>query len=107
VKLERKVGDYATAAAAVQLTLSATGTVERIGIGLTNVGPVPIHAVDAAKKITGKKPDAALIADVAKAAAAQTSPNADRRGAVEYKREMARVLCARALTKALERAGGR
>lgn len=107
VKLERKVGDYATAAAAVQVTLSAAGTVERIGIGLTNLGPMPIHARDAEKLITGKKPDAAAIAAVAAAAAKQTAPNADRRGAVEYKREMARVLCGRALAKALERAGGR
>jgi len=106
VKLERKVGDYATAAAAAQLTLSASGTVDKLGLALTNLGPVPVHATAAAQKLVGKKPDAAGIAAVARAAADQTTPNADRRGAVEYKREMARVLATRALLKALERAGG-
>src|SRR6516162_6568781 len=43
-KLERKVGDFATAAAAVQLTLGAGGEVERAGIGLTNAGPTPVKA---------------------------------------------------------------
>jgi carbon-monoxide dehydrogenase medium subunit len=107
VKLERKVGDYATAAAAVQLTLNAGGAVERAGIALTNAGPTPIKVVEAEKHLAGKKPDAALIADAARLAARAASPNADRRGSVEYKREMARVLTARALKKALERAGGR
>jgi carbon-monoxide dehydrogenase medium subunit len=106
VKLERKVGDYATAAAAAQVTLAANGTVERVGLALTNVGSVPIHATDAAKGLVGKKPDAAAIGDAARKAAQAASPSADRRGSVEYKREMARVLATRALTKAIERAGG-
>ena len=107
VKLERKVGDYATAAAAVQLTLAANGTIEQIGMGLTNLGPVPIKAEAAEKSLLGKKPDAAAIAEASRLAAAATSPNADRRGSVEYKRNMARVLTGRALKIALERAGGR
>ncbi len=106
VKLERKVGDYATAAAAAQVTLGAGGAVERVGLALTNVGSVPVHATAAAAYLTGKKPDAAVIAETARQAAQAASPSADRRGAVEYKREMARVLCGRALTKAIERAGG-
>lgn len=106
VKLERKVGDYATAAAAAQVTLGAGGAVERVGLALTNVGSVPVHATAAAAYLTGKKPDAAAIAETARQAAQAASPSADRRGAVEYKREMARVLCGRALTKAIERAGG-
>ena len=104
VKLERKVGDFATAAAAVQVTLAAGGEVERIGIALTNAGPTPIRAAEAEQLLTGKTPNDELIADAARRAAAATSPNADRRGAVEYKREMARVLTARALQKALQRA---
>src|SRR5713101_7218026 len=44
LKLERKVGDFATAAVAVQLTLSQNGICEHVGIGLTNVGPTPIKA---------------------------------------------------------------
>jgi aerobic carbon-monoxide dehydrogenase medium subunit len=107
VKLERKVGDFATAAAAAQVTLAADGTVERAGIALTAAGPTPIRAVEAEKFLQKKQPDAKTIAEAAKLAGQATSPSADRRGSVEYKREMARVLTARALTKAVERAGGR
>jgi carbon-monoxide dehydrogenase medium subunit len=107
VKLERKVGDFATAAVAAQLTLGAGGDVERAGIGLTAVGPTPIKATEAEQFLLKKKPDQATIAEASRLAAAAASPTADRRGAVEYKREMARVLTARALTRAVERAGGR
>jgi aerobic carbon-monoxide dehydrogenase medium subunit len=107
VKLERKVGDFATAAAAVQVTLSAGGEVERVGIGLTAAGPTPIRATAAEQFLLNKKPDSATIAEASRLAAAATDPTADRRGAVQYKREMARVLTARALNKAIERAGGR
>lgn len=104
VKLERKVGDFATAAAAVQLTLSAAGTVEQVGIALTNAGPTPVRASDAQSFLTGKVPGAEQIAEASRLAAAAASPSADRRGAVEYKREMARVLTARALKRAIARA---
>jgi carbon-monoxide dehydrogenase medium subunit len=107
LKLERKVGDYATAGAAVQLTLDPKGSVERVGIGLTNVGPTPIKASDAEKFLAGKRPDAATLAEAAQRASKAASPSADRRGSVEYKREMARVLTGRALKIAVERAGGR
>ncbi len=107
VKLERKVGDFATAAAAAQVTLAKDGTVEKAGIGLTAVGPTPIHATDAQSYLEGKKPDEAAVAEAARLAAQATSPTADRRGSVEYKREMVRVLTARALNKAIQRAGGK
>jgi carbon-monoxide dehydrogenase medium subunit len=107
VKLERKVGDFATAAAAAEVTLGADGTVERAGIGLTAAGPMPIEAVEAERFLRGKKPDDGAIREAARLAAAATSPSADRRGSVEYKREMARVLTGRALRKAVERAGGK
>jgi carbon-monoxide dehydrogenase medium subunit len=106
VKLERKVGDFATAAAAAQITLGKDGTVERAGIALTNAGPTPVKATDAEAYLKGKKPDDAAIAEAARRASQAASPTADRRGSVEYKREMARVLAARALTKAVQRAGG-
>jgi aerobic carbon-monoxide dehydrogenase medium subunit len=115
VKLERKVGDFATAAAAVQLTLKGGvveltlkgGVVERVGIGLTSVAPVPLKAVQAEAYLTGKTPDGAALAETGRLAAAASAPTADRRGAVDYKREMARVLTVRALRKAVERAGGK
>ena len=107
VKLERKVGDFATAAAAAQVTLGPGGEVERAGIGLTAAGPMPIKATEAEGFLVRKRPDAATIAEAARLAGAAAAPTADRRGSVEYKREMARVLTARALTRAIERAGGR
>jgi carbon-monoxide dehydrogenase medium subunit len=106
-KLKRKTGDFAVAAAAVQVTLDAKGAVERAGIGLTNAGLTPVEAVDAAKYLAGKMPDEKTIAEAAKLAAAKSSPGADRRGSAEYKREMARVLTGRALRRAVQRAGGK
>jgi carbon-monoxide dehydrogenase medium subunit len=106
VKFERKVGDYATAAAAAYLTLGASGLVEQVGLALTNVGPVAVRASAAEKGLIGKKPDGAALGEAAKAAAQVTSPNPDRRGATDYKKEMARVLAVRALKKATQRAGG-
>jgi len=106
VKLERKVGDFATAGAAAQLTLSG-GVIERAGLGLTAMGPVPVKAADAEKFLAGKAPDEAAFAEAGRLAAAATRPTADRRGAVDYKKEMARVLTVRALRKAARRAGGK
>ncbi|MDH3672434.1 MAG: xanthine dehydrogenase family protein subunit M [Gammaproteobacteria bacterium] len=106
VKLERKVGDLATAATAAQVTLGKNGEVERAGIGLTNAGPTPIKATQAENYLQGKKPDDTAITEAARLAAQATAPTVDRRGSVEYKREMARVLTARALTQAVQWAGG-
>jgi len=103
-KLKRKTGDFAAAAVAVQLSLNANGTVARVGIALTNAGPTPVEAVKAMEFLRGKTLDEKTIAEAAKLAAQAASPSADRRGSVEYKREMARVLAGRALRAALERA---
>jgi carbon-monoxide dehydrogenase medium subunit len=107
VKLERKVGDFATAAAAAQVTLTPSGVLDRVGLALTSVGPVPVRSKEAEDTLVGKRPSDALVAEAARRAAEASSPSADRRGSVEYKREMARVMAVRALKKALERAGGR
>jgi aerobic carbon-monoxide dehydrogenase medium subunit len=107
VKLERKVGDYATAAAAAQVTLgAAAGAIETVGLALTNAGPVPIQAAAAEQYLTGKTPSAAAIAEAGRLAAQATQPNADRLGSADYKREMARVQAVRALSLAIQRAGG-
>ncbi len=107
MKLKRKTGDFAVAAAAVQLTLDAKGAVARAGIALTNAGPTPIEASEAIKFVTGKTLSDALVAEAASIAAKKSAPSADRRGSVEYKQDMARVMTARALKLALARAGGR
>ena len=106
VKLERKVGDYAVAGSAVQLSLAGDGTVASAGIGLTNLGIAPIRATAGEDALTGQAPSGDAIAAAAQAAADATEPIADRRGSVEYKQNMARVLTARAIRKALARAGG-
>ena len=102
VKLERKVGDFATAASAVQLTLGAGGEVASAGIGLTNAGPTPLRATNAEQYLIGKQPGADVIAEAARLASTIAMPSADRRGAIEYKRQMARVLTARALQRAIQ-----
>jgi len=104
-KLERKVGDFATAAAAIQLTLDGGGAVQKIGIGLTNVGPTPIKARKAEEFLKGKKPDAAAIAQAGQLAADEAQPSSDLRGPAEYKKGLVKELTKRALTRALERAG--
>lgn len=104
-KLERKVGDFATAAVAVQLTLDASGTVQKIGIGMTNVGPTPLRAKKAEAALTGKKPDQTTIEQAAKLAADESQPSSDLRGPAEYKRGLIKEFTRRAIAKALERAG--
>jgi aerobic carbon-monoxide dehydrogenase medium subunit len=104
LKLERKVGDFATAAVAVQLTLSATGACERVGIGLTNVGLTPIQASRAEAALKGQRLDDAAIAQASRLAAEAAQPVDDLRGPAEYKKDLVRVLTARALRRALGRA---
>jgi carbon-monoxide dehydrogenase medium subunit len=106
LKLERKVGDFATAAVATQVTLDANGACERVGIGLTNVGPTPIKAKKAEAFLKGKRLEEGAIKQAAQLAAEEAQPTSDLRGPAEYKRDLVRVLTARALRKALERAGG-
>ena len=104
-KLERKVGDFATAAVAVQLTLDAQGACQKAGIGLTNVGATPIKARKAESSLQGKKLDDARIAEAAQLAADQAEPGADLRGPAEYKKGLVKELARRALVIARDRAG--
>jgi len=106
LKLERKVGDFATAAVAVQLALGANGACDQVGIGLTNVGLTPLKAGQAEAALRGTRPDEATIKHAAQLAGETAEPAADLRGPVEYKKDLVRVLTTRALRRALERAGG-
>jgi carbon-monoxide dehydrogenase medium subunit len=103
-KLKRKVGDYATAAAAVLLTMSG-GTVASCSIGLTNVAETPLWAEQAARILTGSTLDAASVKKAVTAAEAITSPASDGRGPAIYRTKMAGVMLARALARAKARAG--
>jgi len=102
-KLERKVGDFATAGVAAQLTLGKDDVCERAGIGLTNVGLTPVKARRAEEALRGKKIDGESIKRAAQLAAQESEPTADLRGSEEYKRDLVRVLAIRALNRALER----
>jgi aerobic carbon-monoxide dehydrogenase medium subunit len=102
-KLKRKIGDYATAAAAVVLTMNG-GRVAECSIGLTNVAATPLWAEEAAKIVTGSTLDAATVKQAVAAAEAITSPAADARGPAHYRTKMAGVMLARALAAAKARA---
>jgi len=102
-KLKRKVGDYATAAAAVVLAMSG-GKVETCAIGLTNVHETPLLAADAAKAVIGTNLDQAALKNAASAAEAIMSPAADARGPVEYRKHVGGIMVMRALQRAASRA---
>ncbi|MDH6235134.1 carbon-monoxide dehydrogenase medium subunit [Mesorhizobium soli] len=98
-KLKRKVGDYATAAAAVVLTMS-DGKVATCSIGLTNLSETPLLAEDAAQLVIGTALDDETLKKAAAAAEAIMSPAADGRGPVEYRKHVGGVMVARALKRA-------
>lgn len=103
-KLKRKVGDYATAAAAVILEI-VKGEVKYASIALTNVADTPLYAAQASQLITGTTLSDADIKAAAAAARTIAAPTADGRGTVEYKTAMAGVMVTRALELAKSRAG--
>jgi len=102
-KLERKVGDYATAGAAVQLTINDKGICTDIGIGLTNVSATPMRASRSEQLILNNQVTEENISAAAQLAAEDCSPSADLRGSEEYKRAMVAVLVKRMIRKAVER----
>ncbi len=104
-KLKRKIGDYATAGAAVVLTMKG-GKVESCSIGLTNVAETPLWAEEAAKILTGSALDTATVKRSVAAAEAITAPAEDARGPAQYRTKMAGVMLTRALTRAKSLARG-
>jgi len=103
VKLERKVGDYAIAGVAVQVTLEGD-VCHEAGLGLTNVGPKAIRPLEAERFLVGKRLDEDVLRQAADLAATAAEPVSDLRGPAEYKRAMVRTLTVRALRKAAQRA---
>ncbi len=104
-KIERKVGDYAVAAVAVQLEMDGD-TCTSARIGLTNVSPVPMRATGAEAAISGKALTEDAIRAAGEAAAAECDPSADLRGSEEYKRDLVRIITMRTIRTAAERAKG-
>ncbi|HET9907286.1 MAG TPA: xanthine dehydrogenase family protein subunit M [Anaerolineales bacterium] len=106
LKLERKVGDYATAAVAVQVELDEGGNFASVGIGLTNVGVTAIKATAAEEFLQGKAASDENIKEAAKLAAEAAQPIADVRGSEDYKRSLVKTYTVRALRLAVQRAKG-
>jgi aerobic carbon-monoxide dehydrogenase medium subunit len=104
-KIERKVGDFATASAAVQVTLNADGTIAAAGVALGALGPMALRVREAEKLLIGAKPSGDLIRAASREAENVAEPSADNRGSVEYKKAMAGVLVGRALHATFKRLG--
>ena len=100
-KLKRKTGDFAAAAVLLRLQ---SGLVAHVRIALTNVGPTPLRATRAEELLRGRKPDDALIVQVAGLAMSICAPSPDQRGDAEYKTAMAGEMTIRGLTTARRRA---
>ncbi len=101
LKLERKVGDYATVGVAVHLEFE-DGVVRRAGVGLTSVGPTNLKAREAEAVLTGQRLEDGVILEAARRAASEADPTSDVRGSAQYKREVVRVFVTRALRRARE-----
>ena len=103
LKLERKIGDFATAAVAVQVTLD-DGHVGQAGIGLTGVGATNLRATAAEDLLRGNEPTDEVVREAAALAAQAAEPQSDNRGTAEYKRNVVRVYCERGLRTAISAA---
>lgn len=102
-KLERRVGDFATVGAAVQVEMDG-GVIRRAGIGLTAVGPTNLRATAAEQALAGQRPGEEVVAEAGRLAAQACEPRSDLRGSADYKRDVARVFVQRGLRAALRQA---
>ena len=105
LKLERKVGDFATVAVAVTLSLE-DGAVGGAGIALTGVGLKNIEAAEAAASLRGAAPTDEAFAEAGRLAADASNPVSDVRGTDTYKRHMVEVYTRRGLATASAMAAG-
>ena len=96
LKLERKVGDFATVGVAVHLSM-ADGRVAKAGIALTAVGPTNLRATAAEEALAGSELTDEAIAEAARLAAEAAQPYSDTRGTADYKRTVVRVFTERGL----------
>ena len=103
LKLERKVGDFATAAVAAHVSLDGD-TVARAGIALTGVGARNIRAAEAETALAGAEPTEDAIREAARLAAEAADPVSDHRGSADYKRNVVRIFTERGLRTAVEAA---
>jgi carbon-monoxide dehydrogenase medium subunit len=106
VKVERRVGDWAVAAAGAAIWTDANGSVSNVGIGLAAVGAEHFRAAEAEAYLVGKPATEESFAEAGRIAAQHSNPVADQRGPVDYKRHLAGELTVRALRAAAARARG-
>lgn len=102
LKMERKIGDFATAGVAAQLELDDNGVITKAGLGLTAMGPRSLKAHDAEKLLVGNKPSDELFEAAAEAADKICDPKDDVRGSAAYKRAVNKAFVKRALAKSIE-----
>jgi carbon-monoxide dehydrogenase medium subunit len=103
LKLERRVGDFATVGVAVAVDRSG-GSINRAGVALTGVGPSTIDAVDAAQALVGGGLSADSIGQAAELAAEAARPRTDHRGSAAFKRQIVRTFVVRLLNRVAESA---
>jgi len=101
----RRHGDFAVAGAGVLVSLRG-GSIDRAAIALCGVGPTAVRARRAEELLVGRSPDPALLESAAEVAVAELHPSSDLHGSPDYRRKVARAYVRRALSLAVERAGG-
>ena len=106
LKLERKVGDYATVAVASHLELDESGAISAAGLALTSVNPINTKVADAEALLAGQQPSEELFAEAAELAAASAEPRDDVRGTAAWKRQVVRTYTKRGLAAAAQQAEG-
>ncbi len=106
LKLERKIGDYATVAVASHLELDDSGAIAAAGLAMTSVNPINTKVVDAEALMVGQQPSAELFAEAAELAAAAAEPRDDVRGTAAWKRQVVRTYTKRGLAAAAQQAEG-
>jgi carbon-monoxide dehydrogenase medium subunit len=104
LKLERRVGDFATVGVAIAIETGADGSVRKAGIALTGVGGSTIAATEAADALTGQPLSTETITRAASLAAEAAKPQTDHRGSADYKRHMVRVFTQRILSQPADEA---
>jgi carbon-monoxide dehydrogenase medium subunit len=103
LKLERRVGDFATAGVAVAVE-SSGGSITRAGIALTGVGSATIDATEAAQALVGAPLSSQTIGQAAELAAQAARPRTDHRGSAAFKRQVVRTFVIRILNRVAESA---
>jgi len=106
LKLERKVGDYATVAVASHLELDDSGAISEAGLALTSVNPINTKVADAEALLVGQQPSDELFAEAAELAATAAEPRDDVRGTAAWKRQVVRTYTKRGLAAAVQQAEG-